>query len=122
MFEPLTFRGADIIHVRVIELREDLLLHLAHQRLGEAERGLVEVGMSALLRPAGVPGLGGDDRGGIHDVCIADADGSLGAIVALQCTDSPADIPGVGVPGNPWLCDQRANSRCRLIFGSMRVE
>jgi len=45
VLEPLAFRGPDVVHVGVVELRENLLLHGADQGLGESERGLIEAGV-----------------------------------------------------------------------------
>src|SRR5262249_12868489 len=93
VLEPLTFRSSDVIDVAVVELRKDLLLHQADQRFGEAERGLVEIGVDALLGPACVTRLSGDYRGRVEHEGLADADGSLRTVVALQRSDAASDIP-----------------------------
>src|SRR6185369_2832786 len=72
---------------------ENLLLHQAHQRLGESERRLVEAGVSAFLGPTRVPRLGRDDHGWIHDEGVAYANRRLCTVVPFQGANSAADIP-----------------------------
>ena len=99
VFVPPPFGRPDIVHIGHVEAGEDVLLHLADQRLRNPERRLIEGRMRALLGPTSEAGLRRDDHRRADGDNIAETDGCLRAVVAFQrAHPALADVPRRGRP------------------------